>query len=113
MTILGNVLLLVGASLMALSALGILRLPDVFTRMHAGTKAASLGLACSLLGGAFLLDGALSRTKLILAIVFQFMTAPVAAHLIGRAAYRSGVRMWEGTGIDELGRDLDEDTASM
>lgn len=103
MTVVAYVLVMLGAGLMLLAAVGVLRLPDVFSRMHAGTKAASLGLACILAGAALLTPDAIARVKLVVAIVFQFLTAPVAAHLIGRAAYRAGVPLFEGTRFDELG----------
>lgn len=102
MTLAGNVLIMVGVGLLILAAVGLLRFPDVFSRMHAGTKAASLGLACVLSGAALRLPDALTVTKLLLAVVFQFVTAPIAAHVIGRAAHRSGVPLWEGTVIDEF-----------
>jgi multicomponent Na+:H+ antiporter subunit G len=68
-----------GVALMILAAVGILRLPDVFSRMHAATKSASLGLACILAGTALILPDRISEFKLLLAILFQFLTAPVAA----------------------------------
>ena len=94
-----------GGALLLLAAIGVLRLPDVYARLQAGTKAASLGLALVFGGTAVVATGAVSVWKLVLAIALQFATAPVAAHVIGRAAYRSGAPMWEGTVIDELGRD--------
>jgi multicomponent Na+:H+ antiporter subunit G len=107
-TLAGQVLIGVGVGLTFLAAVGIVRLPDVLARMHAGTKAASLGLACVLLGAAMLVPSWSTFVKALLAIGFQLATAPVAAHVIGRAAYRSGAPLWRGTWIDELGRDRDE-----
>jgi multicomponent Na+:H+ antiporter subunit G len=102
-TVLAQVFLATGAGLMLLSAIGTLRLPDVFARAHAATKSASLGLGCVLVGTA-LADPTLGNAlKVLLAILFQFATAPVAAHVIGRAAYRGGVALWEGTLVDEFG----------
>lgn len=98
----GNVLLVVGAGFMLLAAAGLLRLPDIFARMHAGTKAATLGVACILAGTALHVTDLATTLKLGIAIVFQFATAPVAAHVIGRAAYRAGVPLWGGTLFDEL-----------
>ena len=98
----GTALILVGAGFMLLAAAGLLRLPDIFSRMHAGTKAASLGVACILSGTALHVAGAAPTLKLAIAVLFQFATAPVAAHVIGRAAYRAGVPLWEGTLYDEL-----------
>ena len=103
MSVAADTLIGIGAVLMLLAGLGVLRLPDVFSRMHAGTKAASLGLACILVGVALEAD-APTAAKLVAAILFQFSTAPVAAHVIGRAAYRAGIPLWEGTLLDELAR---------
>lgn len=103
MRLAGDVLIAVGAILMLLAGVGLLRLPDLFSRMHAATKSASLGLACTLAGTALLMPDLSAVVKLVVAIVFQFATAPVAAHVIGRAAYRAGVPLWEGTLYDELG----------
>jgi multicomponent Na+:H+ antiporter subunit G len=103
MTVAGNILIVAGAVLMLLAALGVVRLPDVLARLQAGTKAASLGLAF-LFGGTALLHPTFSSVvKLALSMLFVFVTAPVAGHVIGRAAYRAGVRMWPGTFVDEPG----------
>jgi multicomponent Na+:H+ antiporter subunit G len=99
---LGYALVGLGSTLMLLAGVGVLRLPDTFARLQAGTKAASLGLACVFAGTVALLPAVSSAVKLTLAVLFQFATAPIAAHVIGRAAYRAGTPMWHGT-VDELG----------
>lgn len=97
-------LMLAGSIVSVISAFGMLRLPDVYTRSHAATKSATLSVLACLLG-AFIYfwsaDGYVS-IRLILGIVFVFITAPVAGHLICRAAYRSRVPLAEGSGEDEL-----------
>ncbi len=94
------VLMISGAFFAAIAALGVLRLPDVFIRMHASTKAGTLGCGLILLAVAvhFAEVGVVARA--IAAIVFLLITAPVAAHMIGRAAYRTGTPLWN-TKIDE------------
>lgn len=96
--------ILVGAFLSLVAAFGVLRLPDVYTRNHAASKSATLGVM-SILFGTFLyfyfLEGHFN-SRLILGIVFLFMTSPVAGHLISRAAYNSGVELWEQSVIDDL-----------
>ncbi|OWA34871.1 Na+/H+ antiporter subunit G [Saccharibacillus sp. O16] len=98
------VLALIGALVCAISAFGLIRLPDVYLRSHAATKSAALGVLFILLG-AFLffwmVDGEINA-KLLLAILFVFMTSPVAGHLNGRAAYRSGVKLWKGSVRDDF-----------
>jgi multicomponent Na+:H+ antiporter subunit G len=96
--------ILVGAFLSLVAAFGVIRLPDVYTRNHAASKAATLGVMC-LLFGTFLyfyfLEGHFN-SRLILGIVFIFMTSPVAGHLISRAAYHSGVELWDKSVHDDL-----------
>lgn len=99
-----GLIVLLGSVLGALSAFGLIRLPDVYLRSHAATKSATLGVLL-ILAGAFLyftfyLDHV--SAKLLLGIVFVFITAPVAGHLNGRAAYRSGVSLWEKSVADDL-----------
>lgn len=97
-------LLLMGAFLMLLTGLGLYRMPDVFTRMHAATKSASLGVALLLLAAVLVFREPMVVTKAVVTVVFIFLTAPVAAHLLGRAAYARRTPLWEHSVIDE-GRD--------
>ena len=95
--------LVIAGGLFALAAaLGVLRLPDVFIRMHASTKAGTLGCGLILVAVAVHFGEAGIVARALAAIVFLLLTAPVAAHMIGRAAYRTGVPLWKGTVIDEL-----------
>ena len=80
-----------------------LRLPDVLIRMHASTKAGTLGCGLILVAAAVHFGETGIVARAVAAIVFLMLTAPVAAHMIGRAAYRTGVPLWKGTVIDELG----------
>lgn len=96
------VLLLAGSALAVLAGIGLLRFPDVFARMHAATKASTLGLVC-IVGGASLLIGNTGDViKLVLVAALQFITAPISAHMVGRAAYRAGTEMSDHTAVDEL-----------
>lgn len=91
-----------GALLCLLASLGVLRLPDVFTRLHAATKAGVVGTGLILVGVA-VLDGSLATwLKVAVAILFLLATTPVAGHVLGRAAYLSGALPWSGTGADHL-----------
>jgi multicomponent Na+:H+ antiporter subunit G len=97
-----SVLLLVGVSLAFLAALGLQQFPDVFARMHAATKPATLGLLLILTAAAIRLPDPGDTAKLLLVAVLQFVTAPVGAHMVGRAAYRAGTELNPDTVIDEL-----------
>lgn len=102
MSLAGGILIGVGVVLTLLAAIGVLRFPDVLMRSSAATKAAGLGVACVLVGAALVFGTLEAGVKLSLAVILQFLTAPVGGHVIGRAAYRSGAPLWEGTWIDEL-----------
>lgn len=95
-------LLLSGAVFMLLAAVGVLRLPDLLTRMHATTKAAALGVSLVMLAVALHFAEVAVVARAFGVIVFILMTAPVAAHVIGRAGYFVGSRLWSGTVKDEL-----------
>ena len=97
-------LLVVGAFLMFLTGLGLVRMPDVFCRMHAATKGASLGVAFLLLAAALFFQETMVVTKALVTVAFIFLTAPVAASLLGRAAYAQRTPLWEHSVMDE-GRD--------
>ncbi|MFC5065386.1 monovalent cation/H(+) antiporter subunit G [Actinomycetospora atypica] len=88
--LIGAVLLLLGALLALAAAIGLLRLPDVLSRMHAATKPQTTGLVLVVIGSALLLRTSVDVWMLVLVAAFQLITAPVTAHLVGRLAYRSG-----------------------
>lgn len=95
-------LILVGAFFMCVAAIGVARLPDVFMRMHASTKSATLGAGCLLLGAALHFGDFAISARAVAVIFFLLATAPVGAHMLGRAAYFARVPLWEGTLSDEL-----------
>ena len=98
---LAGALFMAGATLGLLAAIGVLRMPDVFTRMQASTKASTLGLGC-LLAGVTLRNPEFSFAVRAASIgAFMLITTAVAAHVIARAAARSGAPLWEGTQVDE------------
>jgi multicomponent Na+:H+ antiporter subunit G len=97
-------LLLAGAAFIFLAALGVARLPDLFTRMQAATKAGPVGVGCVLASVAVYFGEAGVATRVVLVIAFLLVTAPVAAHMIARSAYLVGVPLWGGTHHDELRR---------
>jgi len=107
------VFLLVGAGFVFIAALGIVRFPDLFTRMHAASKASSFGLGCILLGVAIAHPSPIVIGKCIMVLMFIFLTAPIAAHMIGRAAYLLKVSFWKGTLIDELKGRYSEDRKTL
>jgi multicomponent Na+:H+ antiporter subunit G len=99
--ILTAVLWVLGSGFALVAAVGALRMPDVFTRMQASTKASTLGLGCLLIGAALQLGDFTSFIRVSSIGAFILLTNPVAAHVIARAAYLADVPLWEGTVLDE------------
>lgn len=96
-----------------LAAVGIMRMPDFYLRLSVTVKATTLGVGM-MLGAAALFFGEVSTTSKSLAIIFfLILTAPVAAHMIGRAAYFTGVPMWDKSVIDELKNQYDKTTSEL
>lgn len=104
-------LILSGTIMSLFSSLGIIRLPDVYNRAHATTKSATLGILCILLGAFvyFIFTHGVSSIRLLLGIVFVFLTAPVAGHLIIRSAHRSKVALASISVQDDLQDYLDSE----
>ena len=103
--ILTAILWLAGAAFALLAALGVLRMPDVFTRMQASTKASTLGVGCLLIGAGLQFGDFASFIRVTSIAAFVLLTTPVAAHVIARASYFADVPLWEGTVLDERRRD--------
>ena len=99
------VLMLLGALSCLLGAIGLVRLPDLPARLQAATKPQTLGLVLVLLGTALRVELA-SAVTLVLVVLFQVITAPVVAQIVGRAAYRSGGVAEEALVVDELAEHL-------
>ena len=95
-------LLALGGVLAVIAAIGLHRFSDVFARMHAATKPATLGLVVVLGGAVLVMPDVGDSAKLILVILLQLITAPVGAHLVGRAAYLTGTELDPDTQFDEM-----------
>ena len=93
--------LLGGAALALVAAIGIVRFDNLFSRMHAATKPQVLGLLLILVGVGLRVDDWHTLGLLVLVGVFQLMTAPIAAHMLGRAAYRADIVEGDERVVDE------------
>ncbi len=102
----GGVLTVIGAAFLFLGALGIVRMPDLYNRMQAGTKATTLGNLLTLLGLGCIQPA--WAPKLGLIALFVLVTNPISSHALARAAYRAGVPLAEGTVRDEYREALEE-----
>jgi multicomponent Na+:H+ antiporter subunit G len=99
------ILLLAGALLTLAAGVGVLRFPDLLSRMHAGTKPQVLGLVLVLSAEALRARSLAVLGMLLVVVIFQFLTVPVAAHMVGRAGYRTDQIRRDLLVVDELGRD--------
>lgn len=100
-SLLAAVLLLLGTAFMLVASIGLLRLPDLYTRMHAITKAGTLGVGLILIGVAVAFADLSVGTRSVVVIFFVLLTAPISAHMVGRAGYIDGVPLWHGTVFDQ------------
>jgi multicomponent Na+:H+ antiporter subunit G len=103
-------LMLIGALFMLAGSLGVLRMPDLFLRMSASTKAATLGTSALLIAVAVHFGEIGVASRAVATMVFLTLTAPVAAHMLGRAGYFVGVKLADATLIDELAGNYDLET---
>lgn len=90
-TLLTEAILLVGSFFVLVGSIGLIRMPDVYNRLHSATKLITLGGSSILLATALRLGPTSAGTKALLCIVFLYLTAPVGAHMVARAAERLGV----------------------
>jgi multicomponent Na+:H+ antiporter subunit G len=92
----------VGLFFTLVAAIGLIRMPDVYTRAHATSKTDTLGTVLTLAGIALVFEGAVPRVKLLLLAIFMLITSPTATHAITRAALDQGIEPWT---TDEDGDD--------
>ncbi len=100
--VLAAVLMVSGSALALIAAIGLFRMPDAYSRIHVATKPATLAVVFTVGAAVLRVPGPAPTTKLILAVLLQFWTAPVASHMLGRAAHASGLRPSEPWVLDEL-----------
>ncbi len=107
------ILISLGALFVLLAAIGLLRMPDLFLRISVTTKAATLGVGMILAGMALHYMETSITTRAVAIIVFLLLTAPIGAHLIGRASYFVGVPLWKKSLLDELKDKYNMDTHEL
>lgn len=100
--IVAGLLLIAGAIFVLLAAIGLWRLPDIYSRMHAASKAGTLGSGLMLIALAVHAGDTSTTSRAIAGVVFFLLTAPISAHLLAKAAYAVGYRLTDETVMDEL-----------
>ena len=91
-----------GVLFILLAAIGVVRMPDFYLRVSVTTKAATLGIGLILISTAIYFGDISVTSKVIAIIFFLFLTAPIAAHMIGRASYFIGIPLWKNSVLDEM-----------
>jgi multicomponent Na+:H+ antiporter subunit G len=96
------ILLGIGAACAIIGAIGIVRFPDVYNRIHAQTVVVVGGVIVMLLGASVLEGFSFHTLKILIIALFLFITCPVSSHAIARAAHKSGVKLWHRSVVDKL-----------
>lgn len=100
--IVSAIIIMVGVIFVLIGSVGLLRLPDFYIRVSAITKAATVGVACIMIGVALYYNEIGVAIKAFVVVIFLMITSPIASHIIGRTAYIDGVPLWKETEVDEL-----------
>jgi len=101
-TLLVAAMVVIGSGFTLIAALGLIRLPDVFTRMHAASKAGTLGSGVLLIALGIHAGDNGTLTRALAGVVFFMLTAPISAHLLAKASYATGYRMSDASVVDEM-----------
>jgi multicomponent Na+:H+ antiporter subunit G len=99
--LLAAVLILIGSIFALTASIGLIRLPDLYTRMHAASKAGTLGSCVMLIALALHADDFAVTTRALGGVVFFLLTVPVSSHLLAKTAHASGLRLWRGSVVDD------------
>lgn len=107
LTVLVGLLMIFGGGFSLVAAIGLNRLPDLYSRMHSASKAGTLGSGAVLIALAIHTDDIATMTRALAGFVFLLLTAPIAAHLLAKAAYEAGYRMWSGSVRDDMHKTIE------
>ena len=107
-SLIGALLIGLGVAFDVVGCLGLLRLPDVYSRMQAATKCVALGTLLIVAGAVLTAGTASALAKGALCLIFLVLTAPTGSHALARAAHRSGTPLWEGSLLDQLADDEED-----
>ena len=104
-SVVGTSLIALGVAFDVVGCVGLVRLPDVYTRMQAATKCVALGTLLIVAGAVVMVASLSAVVKCGLCLTFLIITAPTGSHALARAAHRSGTPLWEGSLLDQLAND--------
>ena len=100
--VIGYILIVVGILFDIFGCIGLVRFPDVYNRLQAGTKCVTLGVCLILIGTSIMAESTPTRLKSLLCLVFILITSPTAAHALAHAARVSGIELWEKSVVDQF-----------
>lgn len=100
---LSGILVVIGAAFTLVATIGLLRLPDIYSRMHSASKVGTVGSGAVLIALAIHSQDLATVMRALAGVAFFLLTAPVAAHLLAKASYSAGYRLWEGSVRDDMG----------
>ena len=103
----GLVIIALGIAFDLLGCIGMVRFPDVYNRLQAGTKCVTLGVCLILIGTVVMADTTPTRLKAILCMVFILITSPTAAHALARAARHTGIELWDQSVVDQFEKEAE------
>lgn len=103
-----GLLIIIGAFFALVASIGLVRLPDVYSRMHAASKAGTVGSGLMMIALAVIAGDGGTAIRAIAGVFFFILTAPIAAHLLARAAYKVGYPLWEKSVADEMAEKSDK-----
>ena len=109
----GATFIFIGSIFLLLAAIGLIKMPDIYMRMSSTTKGMTFGVGLILIGVSIYFGKIEVMSRAFVIILFLFLTAPVAAHLIGRAAYMNKNPLWSETQIDELENKYSDETQHL
>lgn len=96
------ILMVIGAGFTLVATIGIIRLPDIYSRMHAASKVGTVGSGAMLIALAIHADDFATAMRALAGVAFFLLTAPVSAHLLAKASYAAGYRLWERSVCDDM-----------
>lgn len=101
----GIVILIIGTLFNVFGCIGLIRFPDIYNRLQAGTKCVTLGTSLVLLGVMIIAGSMPIITKCLICMIFVLITSPTAAHALALGAHASGVKLWEKSVVDKFAED--------
>lgn len=102
MDYIAGILVIIGGFFALVASIGLVRFPDLYSRTHAASKAGTVGSGLMMIALAVTAEDTGTAIRAMAGVLFFILTAPIAAHLLARAAYKVGYKLWDGSVADEM-----------